>query len=166
MKYYISLSILVVSLLTNGFQWNENHNMDELIENNQSKISEMNKSDLGAFSVSLSVKDLAASKLFYENLGFEVLAGGKEMNYYIMKNGDTLIGIFHGMFEGNIMTFNPGWDSNAQNLDEFVDVRDIHKNLQEKDVRIMDGASLDGKGPGSFMVSDPDGNIILIDQHR
>lgn len=166
MKYYLSFSVLLISLCTNVFQWNDSNGVEEINVINESKIEEMNKSDLGAFSVSLSVKDLAASKQFYENLGFEVFGGGKEMNYYIMKNGDTLIGIFQGMFEGNIMTFNPGWDSSAQNLDEFVDVRDIHKELVEKKVSIMDGASLDGQGPGSFMITDPDGNIILIDQHR
>lgn len=120
---------------------------------------------LGAFSLSLSVKDLQVSKSFYENLGFEVFAGQMEKNYLIMKNGDTLIGLFHGMFEGNIMTFNPGWGQSAEHLEEFDDVRAIQKTLNEKG--IATGNAIDSaEGPASFSVTDPDGNIILIDQHR
>lgn len=122
--------------------------------------------ELGAFSVSLSVKDLAASKSFYENLGFTLFSGEMEKNYLIMKNGDTLIGLFHGMFPGNILTFNPGWDQNAQNLDSFEDIREIQNSLKSKGISIPNELDASSSGPGSIMISDPDGNTILIDQHR
>jgi len=121
---------------------------------------------LGAFSASLSVKDLEVSRNFYENLGFEVFAGDSEKHYYIMKNGNALVGLFHGMFEGNILTFNPGWDENANNLEEFDDVRAIQKSLKEKNIQIVNEVDETTSGPGSFMISDPDGNIIFVDQHR
>lgn len=121
---------------------------------------------LGAFSVSLSVKDLKTSKEFYENLGFEFFAGDFEKNYLIMKNGNALIGLFQGMFEGNILTFNPGWDENAQNVEDFDDVRKIQKTIKEKGVTVINEVDEDASGPGSFMVTDPDGNVVLIDQHR
>lgn len=120
---------------------------------------------LGAFSISLSVKDLNKSKVFYEHLGFEVFAGDMEKNYLIMKNENSLIGLFQGMLENNIITFNPGWDANANKLDEFDDVRTIQKHLKEKDVKIENETDESSSGPGSFMISDPDGNAILIDQH-
>lgn len=121
---------------------------------------------LGAFSVSLSVKDLETSKQFYENLGFKVFAGAMEQNYLIMKNENALIGLFQGMFQGNILTFNPGWDENAQNIEEFDDVREIQKHLKSKDVIFTAEADETTSGPANLMVTDPDGNIILIDQHR
>jgi catechol 2,3-dioxygenase-like lactoylglutathione lyase family enzyme len=121
---------------------------------------------LGAFSVSLSVKDINASKSFYENLGFSVFAGSLEMNYLIMKNGNALIGLFQGMFENNIMTFNPGWDESANNLEDFDDVRQIQKRLKKKGVAFQTEADQNTEGPASFIVLDPDGNAILIDQHR
>ena len=121
---------------------------------------------LGAFSASLSVKDLDISRQFYENLGFEVFAGDYEKHYLIMKNGNALVGLFHGMFEGNILTFNPGWDENANNLEEFDDVRAIQKSLKEKNIQIVNEVDESTSGPGSFMISDPDGNIIFVDQHR
>ena len=121
---------------------------------------------LGAFSISLSVKDLTTSKEFYEKLGFTVFAGSMEMNYLILRNGDHLVGIFQGMFEGNMLTFNPGWDQNAQNLDEFEDVRDIQKHLKNEGITPFVEADESTSGPGSLMVTDPDGNVILIDQHR
>ena len=121
---------------------------------------------LGAFSVSLSVKDLNVSKAFYENLGFSVLAGSMESNYLIMKNEDTLIGLFQGMFEGNILTFNPGWDQNANNLKEFDDIRFIQQNLKVKGIKLETEADELNSGPASLMLKDPDGNLILIDQHR
>lgn len=121
---------------------------------------------LGAFSVSLSVKNLDTSKAFYEKLGFTQFAGSNEMNYLIMKNGNALVGLFHGMFEGNILTFNPGWDENAQNSDPFDDVRDIQKKLKSEDVTLMTEADESTSGPASLMLQDPDGNVILIDQHR
>lgn len=120
---------------------------------------------LGAFSVSLSVKDLTKSKEFYEHLGFKVFAGEQERNYLIMKNGDSLVGLFQGMFENNILTFNPGWDTNAAKLKDFDDVRDIQKQLKSKGVKLDKEADLKTKGPASCMLLDPDGNAILIDQH-
>jgi len=120
---------------------------------------------LGAFSISLAVKDLQASKDFYEKLGFTQFAGDMAKHYLIMKNGDTLIGLFQGMFEQNILTFNPGWDANAQKLDDFQDVRDIQKSLKEEGVAFATEADEDSSGPASFVIVDPDGNPILVDQH-
>lgn len=120
---------------------------------------------LGAFSVSLSVKDLETSKQFYENLGFSVFAGEKERNYLILKNEDTIIGLFQGMFENNILTFNPGWDENASKLEKFDDVREIQQTLKQKGVALLSEADESSTGPASFMFMDPDGNTILIDQH-
>lgn len=120
---------------------------------------------LGAFSISLSVKDLALSQAFYENLGFKVFAGSHKMNYLIMKNGNSLIGLFQGIFEKNILTFNPGWDENAQKLEAFDDIREIQKSLKNKDMKLISEADESTTGPANFMISDPDGNQILIDQH-
>ena len=120
---------------------------------------------LGAFSISLAVKDLTVSKDFYEKLGFSVFAGEIERNYLIMKNGNALVGLFQGMFEQNILTFNPGWDENAQTLDSFDDVRDIQKSLKENQVALTTEVDETGSGPGNFVVTDPDWNTILIDQH-
>lgn len=120
---------------------------------------------LGAFSISLSVKDINISKEFYENLGFEVFAGDLEKNYLIMKNETSLVGLFQGMFENNIITFNPGWDSSANKLENFDDVRDIQKHLKEKEIKLETEADESTTGPASFVVMDPDGNAILIDQH-
>lgn len=121
--------------------------------------------ELGAFSVSLSVKDLEASKAFYEKLGFHVFGGDPAQNWLIMKNGDHTIGLFQGMFEGNILTFNPGWDQDANKLDSFTDVRDLQRELKARGLNIKNEADESTKGPTSFMVVDPDGNPILIDQH-
>jgi catechol 2,3-dioxygenase-like lactoylglutathione lyase family enzyme len=121
---------------------------------------------LGAFSVSLSVRDLNASKEFYENLGFTVFGGNIENKYLIMKNENSLIGLFHGMFEGNILTFNPGWDENATNIEKFDDVREIQRQLKSKGFSINNEADEKTSGPASFMITDPDGNVILVDQHR
>ncbi|WP_317045635.1 VOC family protein [Algoriphagus aquimarinus] len=120
---------------------------------------------LGAFSVSLSVKDLDNSKKFYESLGFSQFGGSMESNYLIMKNESTLIGLFNGMFEGNILTFNPGWDDNAQALKDFNDIREIQQKLKNSDIEIINPADQTTTGPASFMVKDPDGNMILFDQH-
>lgn len=120
---------------------------------------------LGAFSASLSVKNLQVSKEFYEKLGFSVFGGSMEYNYLIMKNGNALIGLFQGMFEGNILTFNPGWDENAKNLSEFDDIRDIQKHLKESGVTLTSEVDKES-GPASVTLTDPDGNMILIDQHR
>ena len=121
--------------------------------------------ELGAFSVSLSVKDLQASKTFYEKLGFQVFHGAADHGYLILKNGGATIGIFQGMFEGNILTFNPGWDSNAGELGEFTDVREIQRSLKDGGVELVTEADEETSGPASLMVTDPDGNVILLDQH-
>lgn len=120
---------------------------------------------LGAFSISLNVKDLNVSKQFYEKLGFSVFAGSMDMNYLIMKNGNSLIGLFQGMFENNILTFNPGWDENANTLENFADVRDIQSHLKKQGVTFHSEVKENTLGPGSFVISDPDGNTILVDQH-
>ncbi|WKN46167.1 VOC family protein [Tunicatimonas pelagia] len=120
---------------------------------------------LGAFSISLSVKDFSVSKVFYENLGFEVFGGDMEQNYLIMKDGNALVGLFQGMFEGNVLTFNPGWDENANTLAGYDDVRDIQKKLKKKGVKLESEADESTSGPAGFMVVDPDGNSVLIDQH-
>jgi catechol 2,3-dioxygenase-like lactoylglutathione lyase family enzyme len=121
--------------------------------------------ELGAFSISLAVKDLQASRAFYEKLGFTVFAGEASEGWLILKNGDHTIGIFQGMFEKNMLTFNPGWDSNANQLDAFTDVRDLQRELKAKGVELLSEADEGATGPASFMVVDPDGNPILFDQH-
>jgi catechol 2,3-dioxygenase-like lactoylglutathione lyase family enzyme len=120
---------------------------------------------LGAFSVSLAVKNIAASRSFYEKLGFAVIGGEQEQNWLIMKNGDHVIGLFQGMFEKNILTFNPGWDQNGNNLDSFTDVREIQRELKEKGIQLEQETDESTSGPASFMLVDPDGNPILFDQH-
>jgi predicted lactoylglutathione lyase len=120
---------------------------------------------LGVFSISLSVKDLNVSKLFYENLGFKVFAGDLKSNYLIMKNDKTIVGLFQGMFEKNILTFNPGWDENAVKLDSFTDIRAIQKHLLNKGIKLENNVDENTTGPASFVVIDPDGNPILFDQH-
>jgi len=125
-----------------------------------------NDMNLGAFSMSLSVKDLNASKEFYENLGFTVFGGGLEKRYLIMKNDNALIGLFQGMFKGNIITFNPGWDEDAKDVTEFKDIREIQRHLKSKGVKLTTEADETTKGPASIFLSDPDGNVILLDQHR
>ncbi|MEW6718517.1 MAG: VOC family protein [Chloroflexota bacterium] len=120
---------------------------------------------LGAFSISLAVKDIEASKSFYEKLGFKVFGGDASKNWLILKNGDHVIGLFQGMFEKNILTFNPGWDSNAQKLDTFTDVRELQRQLKAQGVEFVSEADEGTTGPASFVVVDPDGNSILVDQH-
>ena len=120
---------------------------------------------LGAFSASLSVKDIKASKEFYETLGFSVYAGQMEKNYLIMKNDNALIGLFQGMFENNILTFNPGWDENANKVEPFDDVRAIQKHLKNNSIKLEREADESTSGPASIVMYDPDGNTILIDQH-
>lgn len=121
---------------------------------------------LGAFSISLSVKDLKISQAFYEKLGFIVFAGSMEHHYLIMKNGNALIGLFQGMFQGNILTFNPGWDENAGNIQDFDDVRVIQKQLKDSGLILTSEADESTNGPASLTLTDPDGNVILLDQHR
>jgi catechol 2,3-dioxygenase-like lactoylglutathione lyase family enzyme len=120
---------------------------------------------LGAFSISLAVKDLAASRAFYEKLGFKVFAGDAARNWLIMKNGDHAIGLFQGMFERNTLTFNPGWDSNASRLEAFTDVRELQRRLKEQGVPLVAEADETTTGPAYFMAIDPDGNPVLVDQH-
>ncbi len=121
--------------------------------------------ELGAFSVSLAVKDLEASRAFYEKLGFAVFFGDAARNWLIMKNGPHAIGLFHGMFERNILTFNPGWDADARPLDRFTDVRELQRRLKAAGVALVTEADEAGTGPASFVAVDPDGNPILVDQH-
>ena len=121
---------------------------------------------LGAFSISLAVKDLAVSRAFYAKLGFEVSGGDATQGWLILKNGDCVIGLFQGMFEKNILTFNPGWTSKAEPVDDFTDVRQLQRQLKEKDVAFDSEADEATSGPASFLIFDPDGNPILVDQHR
>lgn len=121
--------------------------------------------ELGAFSISLAVKDIKASQAFYEKLGFRVFLGDITQNWLILKNGDHTIGLFQGMFERNTLTFNPGWDSNAQQLATFTDVRELQKQLKAQGMELTSEADTSTTGPASFIVQDPDGNPILIDQH-
>jgi predicted enzyme related to lactoylglutathione lyase len=121
--------------------------------------------ELGAFSISLTVKDIEASRKFYEMFGFEIFHGDASQNWLIMKNGDHSIGLFQGMFEKNMLTFNPGWDKDARELDAFTDVRDLQRQLKEQGLELISEVDESTSGPGSFIVVDPDGNPILIDQH-
>src|SRR5262249_38064800 len=121
--------------------------------------------DLGVFSVSLAVKDIEASRKFYEKLGFRGFAGNASRGMLIMPNGDTIIGLFQGMFEKNILTFNPGWDNNTQKKASFTDVRDLQRQLKAAGMQIAKEADETTKGPAAFVVYDPDGNQILVDQH-
>jgi lactoylglutathione lyase len=120
---------------------------------------------LGAFSISLAVKDIAASRAFYETFGFKVFGGDATKNWLILKNGDHIIGLFQGMFERNMLTFNPGWDSNASPLEDFTDVRELQRQLKEQGVQLVAEADETTKGPAHFMAIDPDGNPVLVDQH-
>lgn len=121
--------------------------------------------NLGNFSLSLAVKDIKASKEFYQELGFQVLDGKEEDGWLILKNNETNIGLFQGMFDKNILTFNPGWDSSGKETDNFTDVREIQKQLKEKGIPI-DSEAEEGQGPAYFTITDPDGNQIMVDQHR
>jgi catechol 2,3-dioxygenase-like lactoylglutathione lyase family enzyme len=121
--------------------------------------------ELGAFSISLAVKDIQASRQFYEKLGFARFMGDPAQNWLIMKNGERIIGLFQGMFEKNILTFNPGWDQDARPVGAFTDVRDLQRRLRAEGVEFVSEADESTTGPGSFMVVDPDGNTILVDQH-
>ena len=120
---------------------------------------------LGAFSISLAVKDIHASRAFYEKFGFTVFGGDAAQNWLILKNGNTLIGLFQGMFEKNMLTFNPGWDSNASKLDAFTDVRELQRQLKAQGIQLMSEADETSAGPASLIAIDPDGNPVLLDQH-
>lgn len=121
--------------------------------------------ELGAFSISLAVKDIEASKAFYQKFGFEVFGGDISQNWLIVKNGDVTIGFFQGMFAKNTLTFNPGWDKNANKLDAFTDIRNLQRHLKEQGIEFTSQADENTQGPASFKLMDPDGNPILIDQH-
>jgi catechol 2,3-dioxygenase-like lactoylglutathione lyase family enzyme len=121
--------------------------------------------DLGAFSVSLAVKDIEAAKVFYQKLGFHVFGGDQSQNWLIMKNGACVIGLFQGMFESNILTFNPGWDQDAEPVGAFTDVRQLQRQFRENGIAMLSEADENSRGPASFMIADPDGNTILFDQH-
>lgn len=129
-------------------------------------LKEKKNMKLGAFSISLNVKDIHESKSFYENLGFQVLGGDIAQNWLILKNENCIIGLFQGMFEKNILTYNPGWNENAENLESFTDVRELQKQLKEKGIKMLSEADESGEGPAHFIIEDPDGNQILVDQHR
>ncbi|NQT27028.1 VOC family protein [candidate division KSB1 bacterium] len=120
---------------------------------------------LGTFSISLAVKDIEASKTFYEKFGFEVFGGDASQNWLILKNGDHIIGLFQGMIEKNTLTFNPGWDGNANTLESFTDIRELQHQLKSQGVELMTEADETTTGPASFIAVDPDGNSILVDQH-
>ena len=121
--------------------------------------------ELGAFSVSLAVKDIEASKIFYERLGFTVFLGDQSQNWLIMKNGGCVIGLFQGMFDKNMLTFNPGWSGDAQPLENFTDVRELQRQLKDRGIGLIAEADGSSTGPASLMMLDPDGNPILLDQH-
>ena len=159
-RYFYLLGLMLTFIL--GFSLHSVFANKTPIDNTDNK----NNMKLGAFSISLNVKDLKTSKEFYEKLGFSPFAGGMDQNYLIMKNENALIGLFQGMFEGNILTFNPGWDENAADLKEFDDIRDIQKQLKSSGLSLLSEADESSDGPASLMLTDPDGNMILIDQHR
>lgn len=121
--------------------------------------------ELGAFSISLAVKDIEVSRQFYQKLGFSVFGGDQSQNWLILKNGDTVIGLFQGMFEKNLLTFNPGWSQEAEKLEYFTDIRDLQKALKAKGLTLLNEVLEDSSGPAYFMLQDPDGNTILVDQH-
>lgn len=157
MKKTLMMILVVLAAFSFGFYTSPKN------ETTQQKTTAMK---LGAFSVSLSVKDLSASKKFYENLGFAATGGDLKMNYLIMRNGNALIGLFQGMFEGNILTFNPGWDEGANNVSPFTDVREIQQHLKRNGIKLTSEADEKTSGPASITLTDPDGNQILLDQHR
>jgi predicted enzyme related to lactoylglutathione lyase len=148
-----------------GFDGNGPFSRLEEGQRSQSPHSGGQGMELGAFSISLAVKDLAASRAFYEKFGFKAFAGNPSQNWLILKNGDHVIGLFQGMFDRNILTFNPGWDQNAQQLPAFTDVRDLQRQLKAHGVQLVNEADESTTGPASFIAVDPDGNPILVDQH-
>ena len=167
MKKIILISTGLVASFAIGFYANTLFTKQPTNDNTELlKTEKQSNMKLGAFSISLSVKDLKTSKEFYEKLGFNAFAGSMEQNYLIMKNDNALIGLFQGMFQGNILTFNPGWDEDANNLDNFDDIRKIQKQLKSSGLTLTLEADEKTEGPASLMLNDPDGNVILLDQHR
>ncbi|WP_317207185.1 VOC family protein [Chryseobacterium sp. R2A-55] len=147
--------IVVVLLMFSAFSYAQN-----------SETPKSNHLELGAFSMSLKVKDIKKSVEFYQKLGFTYKNGNIDQKWVVLKNGNTVIGLFEGFIEGNTLTFNPGWDQNARNLEQFTDVREIQKNLKSENVKLDREADEKTKGPEYLLLKDPDGNSILIDQHR
>lgn len=168
MKKITTFTIALLISFGLGFQINSViKKQSEITDKNLSTIkSSSNNLTLGAFSISMNVKDIKSSKQFYEHLGFKVFGGDLEKNYLIMKNENCLIGLFQGMFQGNMLTFNPGWDENAKNKKKFNDIREIQKHLKNQNIILTTQADENTSGPASITLSDPDGNVILIDQHR
>jgi catechol 2,3-dioxygenase-like lactoylglutathione lyase family enzyme len=160
MKKTIFLSLALVAAFTLGSF------VQSKLDDKEKAKKEEKTLKLGVFSLSMNVKDLKVSKAFYENLGFRQSGGDENQNYVVMKNERTVIGLFQGIFEGNMLTFNPGWDENKKNLKKFDDVRVIQKELKAKDVTLIQEADDKTTGPAYIMFNDPDGNVILIDQHR
>jgi len=169
MKNILLITLGFVIALLFGFypgNTSKEQNKNNLISTNKILTNKVENMKLGAFSISLSVKDIETSKQFYENLGFTILGGDIEKNYLIMKNENSLIGLFQGMFENNILTFNPGWDENGNNIESFNDIRDIQSQLKNKGIKIDNEIDPKTIGPASLTITDPDGNVILLDQHR
>ncbi len=162
MKKGFLITVIIISFLSGTLLNVVMSQRQEIVIN----TSQNNSLSLGAFSISLSVNNLNSSKEFYEKLGFNVFGGNIKSNYLIMKNGNAIIGLFQGMFQGNILTFNPGWDENAQNLNKFIDIRDIQKQLKQKGINLLTEVNENTKGAASLTLKDPDGNMILLDQHR
>ena len=160
------LAAFAAGYYLNSFLSKKTVEVEKKVSTRGENIETQSKMPLGAFSVSLSVKDLKTSKAFYEKMGFSILGGGMEQNYLIMKNGNALIGLFQGMFEGNILTFNPGWDESGKNIENFDDIRVLQKQLKKSGIALTSEADEKTKGPASLMLTDPDGNVILVDQHR
>jgi predicted lactoylglutathione lyase len=165
-KKYLIIAGLLASFAA-GYFLNTVFSQKQINDNTEKTKSEkQNNMILGAFSMSLSVKDLKTSKEFYEKLGFSAFGGSMEQNYLIMKNDKCLIGLFQGMFQGNILTFNPGWDENASNANNFDDIREIQRQLKLSGLTLTSEADENTEGHASLMLTDPDGNVILLDQHR
>lgn len=154
--YFLLLTIFLMGCAPTSMSITKSQ---ELIQTEESIMQ------LGNFSVSLAVKDIAVSRAFYEKLGFTIKGGDQQQNWLVMQNGSTKIGLFQGMFERNILTFNPGWDKDAKQLPEFTDVRDLQRKLQAQGVALLTEADEATTGPASFVLEDPDGNQILVDQH-
>ena len=140
--------------------------LSQLIFAQENNTSNQKNMELGAFSISLKVKDIKKSVEFYEKLGFTYKGGNIDQNWIVLKNGNTVIGLFQGYIEENTLTFNPGWDQSASEVNPFTDVREIQKKLKEKGVKVDREANESTKGPEYIVLKDPDGNSILIDQHR
>ena len=162
----ILLTIVGLSIVACGpLEMQDRSKNSNLNPNLTTGTNSMTNLDLGAFSSSLAVKDLAASRTFYEKLGFSKVGGEADQNWLILRNGETTIGLFQDMLPGNVLTFNPGWNSQAEPVDGFTDVREIQKRLKDAGLSLLTEADEATKGPASLMLADPDGNVIMVDQH-